>query len=355
MEDKANKNQNLEINLKELLNQLWINWNILIRIVIGFLIIGIIIAFSIPREYTCIVKMAPEGTKSSITGNVSNLAAIAGINIGAGNDDGISLSLYPDVVQSMPFMADLINMQLIIKDNERETNLYNYLHDEEKYPWWNYVLAAPSILINRLRFGKDSISNIHINPYKLTRKQEKVFEMLKKRISVGIDKKNGIITTRVTLQDPDIAAIVADSLVNKLEKFIIVYRTNKAKQDFDFALKMFIDAKEKYYNAQINFASYMDKNKNVVLESVYVEQERLKNEQTLAYNVYSTLAQQVEKARLKVQEQTPCVTVIEPARVPVKKSNTSKLTILMLFCVFGGITGILKIMYLNWNKINISQ
>jgi uncharacterized protein involved in exopolysaccharide biosynthesis len=354
MDRQSNKNQNLEINLKELINQLWINRNTLIRIVAIFLISGVVIAFSIPREYTCIVKMAPEGTKSSITGNVSNLAAIAGINIGAGNDDGISLSLYPDVVQSMPFMADLINMKLIKKGGDQETNLYNYLHDEEKYPWWNYVLSGPSILINRFRFGKDSASHTQINPYKLTRKQEKMFEMLKKRISVSIDKKNGIITTRVTLQDPDIAAIVADSLVSKLEKFIIVYRTNKAKQDFDFALKMFTDAKEKYYKAQNNFAHYMDENKNVVRESVYIEQERLKNEQTLAYNVYSTLAQQVEKARLKVQEQTPCVTVIEPARVPVKKSNTSKLTILMLFCVFGGISGLLKIMYLNWNKINIS-
>jgi len=355
MDTKNRKYTNIEINLKELLNQLWYNRIIIIRATIIFLIIGTVIAFSIPREYTCIVKMAPEGTQSSITGNVSNLAAIAGINIGGGKDDGISLSLYPDVVQSMPFMAGLINMQLNVNGSLPETNLYSYLKNKIKSPWWKSILVSPVRLINRIRYGKNNKDITDINPYKLTKDQDKIFEMLKKRISVRIDKKTGIITSWVTFQDPDVAALVADSLVTKLEKFIIVYRTNKAKQDFDFALKMFTEAKQKYYNAQNNFARYMDENKNVVLESVYIEQERLKNEQTLAYNVYSTLAQQVEKARLKVQEQTPCITVIEPARVPVKKSNTSKLTILILFCVFGGITGILKIMYLNWNKINISQ
>jgi uncharacterized protein involved in exopolysaccharide biosynthesis len=88
-----------------------------------------------------------------------------------------------------------------------------------------------------------------------------------------------------------------------------------------------------------------------VLEYVLIEQDRLKNEQSLAYNVYSTLAQQVEKARLKVQEQTPCVTVIEPARVPVRKSNTSKLTILILFGFLGALGGVIKVVYLNWNKL----
>jgi hypothetical protein len=355
MENKNSKNQNIEINLKELVNQLWHNRRIVIRAIIIFLIIGSIIAFSIPREYTCVVKMAPEGTQSGITGNVSNLAAIAGINIGEGNEDGISHTLYPDVVQSMPFMAGLINMKIAVKGSLPETNLYNYLKYDVKFPWWKSVFIFTVRLVNRMHDGKSSNDNIDLNPYKLTRDQDRIFEMLKGRVSVGIDKKTGIITSWVTFQDPDLTALVADSVVSKLEEFIIIYRTNKAKQDFDFALKMSADAKQKYYNAQNNFARYMDENKNVVLESVFIEQERLKNEQTLAYNVYSTLAQQVEKARLKVQEQTPSVTVIEPARVPVRRSNTSKLTILMLFCVLGGISGILKVMYLNWNKINIHQ
>jgi uncharacterized protein involved in exopolysaccharide biosynthesis len=355
MEEKANNKSKLEIDLRELLNQLWINRRIIIKFTVLALVIGLIIGFSIPKEYTCTVKMAPEGTKSSITGNVSDLAAIAGINIGAVSDDGINISLYPDVIQSMPFLAELINMNLAVPKENKKINLYTYLKTELKYPWWRNVATFPFRLINNIGNKNETESPIGLGIYNLTRKQDRLFEVLKKRISISIDKKTGVITSRVTLQDPLISALVADTLVANLEDFIISYRTNKAKQDFDFALEMFNEAKSKYYLAQRNYAQFVDEHRNIVLQSVLIEQERMKNEQSLSYNVYSTLAQQVEKARLKVQEQTPCVTVIEPARVPTKKSNISKLNLLILFCIVGGLSGILRVMYLKWNIINISQ
>ena len=180
-------------------------------------------------------------------------------------------------------------------------------------------MGSPFKLIDLIRYGNSKAVEEKINPYQLTKKQDKIFENLKKRTSIAIDKKTGVITAGITMQDPVISAVVADSLVKKLERFVIDYRTTKAKQDFDFALKMFADSKQKYFDAQQSYARYIDNNKNVVLESVLIEQERLKNEQTLTYSVYSNLAQQVEQARMKVQEQTPCVTVIEPARVPARK------------------------------------
>lgn len=350
MEEKQNK-AHLEINIRKLFNELWINRKTIYKATAVLLILGLIVGFSIPKEYTCIVKMAPEGTKSSITGNVSDLAAIAGINLGTGEEDGIGLALYPDVVQSMPFITELINIQISDVKMEQGSNLYDYLDKKVRYPWWRSVFTFPFELIDRIREGKDAGSEIEINPYRLTRSQDRVFEKLKKRITVSIDKKTGVITSWVTMQDPAIAAVVADSLITNLERFIIDYRTSKAKQDFDFALKMFTESKQKYYSAQQNYARYIDRNKNVVLEYVLIEQERLKNEQSIAYNVYSTLAQQVEKARLKVQEQTPCITVLEPARVPVRKSNTSKLTILMLFGFLGALGGAIKVVYLNWHKL----
>ena len=345
------KNKETEIDLIELVRQLWAGKWYILKITGIAMVIGLIIAFSIPREYTCTVKMAPEGAKSSITGNVSDLAAMAGINLGTDNVDGINLTLYPDVVHSIPFLYGLINLKISGEGIEQGTTLFNYLDQNIKEPWWNVVLASPFKLLDLIRYGSDKDTDEEINPYQLTRKQDKIFENLKKRTNTVIDKKTGVITAGITMQDPVIAAVVADSLVKKLERFVIDYRTTKAKQDFDFATKMFADSKQKYFDAQQSYARYIDNNKNVVLESVLIEQERLKNEQMLAYNVYSNLAQQVEQARMKVQEQTPCITVIEPARVPVKKSNTSRLIIMTVFGVLGGLGGALKIIYANWNKL----
>ena len=62
-------------------------------------------------------------------------------------------------------------------------------------------------------------------------------------------------------------------------------------------------------------------------------QERLKNEMTLTFNVYNTLAQKQEQDKLRVQEQTPVYTIIEPATVPLKASAPKKVLIL-IGCMF---------------------
>lgn len=69
-----------------------------------------------------------------------------------------------------------------------------------------------------------------------------------------------------------------------------------------------------------------------------IEQERLHNEMTLAFNVYNTLAQKLEQDKLRVQEQTPVFTIIEPASVPLKASSPKKMLILVAF-VFLALTG----------------
>jgi len=354
MDNQDMKCKEPEIDLFEMLRQLWTGRVYLLKIIALALIAGLIVAFSIPREYTCTVKMAPEGAKSSITGNMSDLAAMAGINIGMQDNEGLNLMLYPDVVQSMPMMTGLAAVTIKSRGEIPERQVYEYIDDEIRVPWWESVLTAPFKLIARIRYGKDEES-AEIDPYHLIWGQYKIIKELKKRVGVSIDKKTGMITAGVTMQDPVVAAIVADSLVARLERFVIDYRTTKAKQDFNFAIRMYTEAKQKYYDVQRSYARYVDENKNIVLESVLIEQERLKNEQALAYNVYSTLAQQVETSRMKVQEQTPSVTIIEPARVPVNKSNTSKVVILIGFGFIGCLWGFFRIIYSKWDKIYVAQ
>ena len=68
-----------------------------------------------------------------------------------------------------------------------------------------------------------------------------------------------------------------------------------------------------------------------IRDSYRTEQERLKNEMTLTFNVYNTLAQKLEQDKLRVQEETPVYTVIEPATVPLKASSPKKALILVGF------------------------
>lgn len=75
----------------------------------------------------------------------------------------------------------------------------------------------------------------------------------------------------------------------------------------------------------------MDANSNVVFQSTLAERERLQNDMNLAYQVYSQVAQQLQVARAKVQEEKPVFAVVEPAVVPLNPSGTSRKVIVLGF------------------------
>ena len=147
------------------------------------------------------------------------------------------------------------------------------------------------------------------------------------------------------MQDPVISAQVTDNVVGKLQTYITNYRTQKAKQDLEFTDKVLKEAQAAYYKAQKAYAAFEDGNKNIISASYRTEQERLRNEMTLTFNVYNTLAQKLEQDKLRVQEQTPVYTIIEPATVPLKASAPKKMLILVgfIFITLAGMTGYLLI------------
>jgi len=188
-----------------------------------------------------------------------------------------------------------------------------------------------------LLVGEEHLSDGLLNPFILSEDQEEVIKKLRERISVSVDKKTYVITASVEMQDPLISAQIAQLVVEKLQDYITEYRTQKAKQDYEFTKQVYEESKGTYYKAQQTYAAFEDSNKNIISASYRTEKERLKNDMDLAYNIYNTLAQKLEQDRLRVQERTPVYTVIEPATVPLKASSPKKLLILIGFVFLAGV------------------
>lgn len=340
----ATDNHDEEIDLVELGKIVWRRRKTVIKWGVIGLLVGTVVAFSIPREFTTTVKMAPEEAgRNNQAAGMSGLAALAGINIGSSSMDGINLNLYPDVVKSTPFLIELCQMPVREQKSDETETLYQYTKNLSK-PWWQSLMALPMKavggVISLFKPKEEQKDALDFDPFMLTAEQQRVLEALSHRIAVAIDKKTGVITASATLQDPFISAVVTDSLVNKLQEYVAQYRTEKAKRDLEFTHKMFLDAQQAYQEKQRQYAAYMDVTQNVVRQAVIAEQERLRNEQLLAYNVYSQMTQQLELAKMKVQEDTPSVTIIEPATVPTRKSNMSKPVIMLVFAFIAAIISI---------------
>ena len=205
------------------------------------------------------------------------------------------------------------------------------------------MVQAPFKLLGVVKdlFSKEEpASSGELTSFRLTKEQADVINALQERISASVDKKTSVITVSVQMQDPLISANITQIVLEKLQGYITNYRTQKVKQDLEFTEKVFREARESYYKAQRAYAAFEDANKNIISASYRTEQERLKNEMTLTFNVYNTLAQKLEQDKLRVQEQTPVYTIIQPATVPLKAASPKKPLILIGFvflAIFGGI------------------
>ena len=301
------------------------------------LVIGIIVAISIPKQYTVGVTLSPEmgNTKA---GGLSGLAASflgSGMAINEGTD-ALNASLSADIVSSTPFLLELSTMK--IPALEGETMTLNVYLDEESSPWWSYVIGLPGMVIGGVKslFTEEESELVpsdkaNLGTIELSKKESKKIESLKKKILASVDKKTSMTTVSVTLQNPKVAAVVADSVVRKLQEYIIDYRTSKAKEDCLYLERLFKERQQEYYDAQKKYADYMDSHDNIILQSVRTEQERLQNDMSLAYQVYSQVASQLQVARAKVQEEKPVFAVVEPAVVPLEPSGTSRKVYVLAF------------------------
>lgn len=311
------------------------------------LVAGVIIALSIPKQYTVSVTLSPEmGSGKSGGGLASMAASFLGTSMGSDSPDALNATLAPDIVASTPFLLELFDARVCTADGKVDTTLVAYL-DEQSAPWWNTVLGLPGMAVGGIKSlfspakeeplaDTDSLAGGSIE---LSEEEAGKLQSLRQSVLANVDKKTSITTLTVTLQDPKVTATVADSVVSKLQQYITAYRTRKAKEDCRYLEQLYRERQAEYYEAQQRYAKYVDANSNVVFQSTLAERERLQNDMSLAYQVYSQVAQQLQVARAKVQEEKPVFAVVEPAVVPRDPSGTSR-KVIVLGLVFLAVAGV---------------
>ena len=325
----------LEIDLMEYARKLWAARKLLFKVAGIAAIVGVVIALTTPKQYTVSVKLAPESTKSG-SGGLSGIASMLGVGgLSMGSDaDALNITLYPDIVSSTPFILDLMDTPVSTMDEEQpDTTLVGYLKEYTSSSLTSKIMSLPFKAIGGImslfKSEEEEEGEKGINPFHLTKEQSKTVQGLKQMIVANVDKKTGVTTLSVTMQDPLVAAILTDTVIVKLKEHITKYRISKAEDDCKYWEQLNDQRRDEYHTKQKLYAEYVDANKNVILQSVRIEQERLQNDMNLAYQVYSNVATQLQMAKAKVQEAKPVFAVVEPASVPLLPSGTSRKMILL--------------------------
>lgn len=277
-----------------------------------------------PRDYTTDIKLAPELSSSpgSMGGTLSSLASSFGFDISdLQTTDAITPLLYPNLMEDNKFICSLFNIQVVSADKKINTTYHDYLKKKQKPIFW----LVPIDWIKNLFVSNNAAGESQTNPYQLNRTENDIANAVRGNISIKVDKKTAIITIETKAQDPLICQTIADSVKEHLQDFIIDYRTNKARIDYEYYKKLTAEAKSDYEKARQKYASLSDASTHVTLKSVELKMEDMENDLQLRFNTYTTLNTQLQAAKARVQERTPAFTVIKGAEVPIKPSSPKRM------------------------------
>ncbi|MFO7826009.1 MAG: GNVR domain-containing protein [Cyclobacterium sp.] len=336
------------ISIEEIVQTIWGGRFFIIKIVSGFVLIGLILALLTPRSYTASLTFIPQvKDRQRIGGNLGGLASIAGINLDqmAGGVSDIPPTLYPRIIKSYDFKKNILETEI----NGREIppgvsfkDYYLYHHDPGILSKISeYTIGLPKLMLRSLR---DKTSNsktesvIEKENSGLIRIPEEEYTLLRvveEKLELKINEEDGTIELYFSMNDPLAAAQLVQKSKEILQNYVIDYRVKKAETQLDFILERYREKKEEFLVAQGNLASFRERNQNVISPSFLNEEERLLSEYNLVLGVYNELAKQVENAEIQVKEDTPNFIVIQSPTIPNIPSKPKRILILFIFGFLG--------------------
>ena len=358
------------IDLFELIKTVWNGRWLIVKTVVIFIFLGLFVALASINEYTSEVRLLPETQQSSGLGALGGLASQFGFSSGPDlSADGIPPTLYPDIIQSTVFLKHLMAHEVYLPDNAEKITIEEYFKEHQKVSNVNnvksYTIGLPFTILGWLRSGggDEEVTD----PYSQFAGDERIERLirmsgedwahlrnLRDRISSLTNYETGIVTVEVKMQDAMIAADLANRVVELLSEYVTDYRTEKYRRDVEFIKERHEEAKIRFEEAQQELALFNDTNSGRLSAMARTEEQLLQNNFNLTFNLYNTLAERLEEARIKLQEETPVVNILEPAAVPNRRSEPNRVQLMILYTIFGGIVGVGLIFGIQiWQKITL--
>ncbi|MCC5928968.1 MAG: hypothetical protein JJU28_06955 [Cyclobacteriaceae bacterium] len=326
-----------QINISELLMVLWKSRKPTIKATSVFFILGIVIAFTSQIEYQSNCKLLPEVrdvNRNNLTG-LSNLAGLAGINLDLIDNQGsLKPELYPQIVQSLPFRQELIYEELNFSRIKRKISFYAFF--SEKIGQSFFYKTKKTIFSIFSKDSKDEFAHGEgQNIILISKEMRDLLDELGERIAISVDKKDGMISVSATMPDPLASAELTDKCVRLLQRHITDYKLSQLRMNKAFIKERFNEAEDRLQASRKKLAIYDDKNINVISSLVRSEKQHLENEYNFAFELYKSLGAQLEQSEIKVKEETPVFTIIEPVVVPLEKSKPKRLYIILASIIIG--------------------
>lgn len=327
---KKQEDKNIElveenIDLRVFLKKIWNKRYLILKICSISVFLGCTYVLFAPKVYKATTVFVSQEDEITPSGSLGGLASLAGINLGSlSSENAIPPKLYPGIVYSTPFLSELLEVEVPYGDGSIDYKHYLEMRSKQ---WYNvakeYTIGLPGVILKSLRGSKESNSELLVDSsvINITDEDFEFIEDLEDLIAINVNEKDGDISLSFKDNDPFVAAQMASYATNLLQQKVIDYKTIKASELHKYLQVQFFEKRNELYQAQDSLAIFIEENKNLSSALVLNKRLRLESSLDMLSAVYNELGAQNEQAALQLKKQTPIFSIIEPVRVPNKKSS----------------------------------
>ena len=342
------------IDIIALVKTVWNSRKVVIKTTLIFMAIGLLLAIFTPKQYTASTTIVPsiQGERTGGGGGLSSLAALAGVNLSDGlGGSEISPTLYPEITSSITFQKELLQTPLHFEGQKAPISYEDYYTNYHSPGLLStlkkYTLGLPGLIIGAFKTGSvsDTLSGVQDpNIVIVSLEEEQLIKQLEEQLSLVVNDKEGYISLSVNMPEALAAAELAQKAQVLLQEYVIGFKIQKSSEELSYISERYGEKEKEFRSIQQQLARYRDRNQNLSSAMSQTRLEALRSEYSLALNVYSELATQLEAQKLQVKKDTPVFTILKPVSVPIKKSTPNRPLILLIWTFLGMVISIAMVL-----------
>jgi len=214
-----------EIDLVAIVREMWRQKFRVIKYGAIGLAVGIVVVIFTPRQYAASSAFVVQSidASSSDANSLANLIGLTGALSGRG-PTVLSPRLYPKVVSSSSFQKTLMYTTVDTRRSPVPVTLYDYMTQRK---FQNFSLGK--LIVSMFPERKQEVDSLAIigaehDLFALTRSETEVAKALASLVTVSLDEKNGYIKVTVRMPEALVAAQVATTTVDMLQRYITDFK-----------------------------------------------------------------------------------------------------------------------------------
>lgn len=280
------------------------------RLVVGIMISVFVLAMAIgflrQRTFSAHASFIPQ--HQDARGGLSGLAAQFGLSV-PGTELTQSSAFYVDLLMTRPIERAVVeNRYNLVSDTGRVTGTLVEL----------FGIKGPSA----------------------AEKLDAAVKRLRASMSASVVERTGVINVSVKAPYASLAAQIVQQLLNELNRFNVERRRSQASAEREFIETRLGEINGELRSAEERLQTFLQRNRDYRNSPELVFQEdRLVRDVSVRQQLFTTVSQAYEQARIEEVRDTPVITVVEPPEVPLWP-DSRRLTLLgVLALAIGAMLG----------------